>query len=72
MPTTMHFCRTVDFTWRMATARYRVHRYDKDGNWKSLFGAPGKEDGQFNTPHGIWIDDRPGREAVSRRRRPRE
>jgi hypothetical protein len=42
---------------------YRVHRYDKDGKWLSMFGEPGKGDGQFNTPHGIWIDSRPGREA---------
>ena len=27
-----------------------------------MFGKPGKGDGEFNTPHGIWIDSRPGRE----------
>ena len=27
-----------------------------------MFGEPGKENGQFNTPHGLWIDARPGRE----------
>src|SRR6185295_17636656 len=32
------------------------------GNWKSMFGAPGKEAGQFNTPHGIWLDNRSGRQ----------
>ena len=41
---------------------YRIHRYDKDGNWKSMFGTPGTRDGEFNTPHGVWIDDRPGHE----------
>ena len=37
-----------------------VHRYDKDGNWKSSFGGPGGGEGKFNTPHGIWVDNRPG------------
>ena len=42
---------------------YRIHRYNKDGKWLSMFGKPGKGDGEFNTPHGIWIDNRPGRDA---------
>lgn len=37
---------------------YRIHRYDKDAKWMSTFGAVGNEDGQFNLPHGIWVDDR--------------
>ena len=36
-----------------------VHRYDEDNNWVSSFGGHGKADGQFNLPHGIWIDQRP-------------
>ena len=41
---------------------YVVHIYDNDGNYKSTFGKPGKGDGEFNTPHGVWIDSRsPGR-----------
>lgn len=38
-----------------------VHRYDKDGKWASKFGQASetsKGPGEFNTPHGIWIDDR--------------
>ena len=27
-----------------------------------MFGEPGKGDGQFDTPHGIAIDNRPGRD----------
>jgi hypothetical protein len=41
---------------------FRIHRYDKNGQWLSQFGARGKGDGQFNTPHGICLDNRPGRE----------
>lgn len=42
---------------------YTVHRYDKDGNWQQVIGKPGKGDGEFNTPHGLWIDAREGRDA---------
>src|SRR5689334_18964258 len=41
---------------------YRIHRYNKDGSWRFSFGEPGKGDGQFDTPHGIYYDNRPGRE----------
>ena len=37
-----------------------IHRYDKNANWVSKFGGPGKGEGKFATPHGIWIDRRPG------------
>lgn len=40
-----------------------IHRYDKEGNWVSTFGGSGKGDGQFNLPHGLWIDGRGGKEA---------
>ncbi len=41
---------------------FRIHRYDKDGKWQSSIGKPtesdAKPDGTFNTPHGLWIDNR--------------
>jgi hypothetical protein len=40
---------------------YAVHLYDRDANYKSTFGKPGKEDGQFDLPHGVWIDRRTSR-----------
>jgi hypothetical protein len=39
-----------------------VHRYDKIGDWKSSFGGPGGGEGKFNTPHGIWVDNRAGQD----------
>jgi DNA-binding beta-propeller fold protein YncE len=39
-----------------------VHRYDKDGKYLSTFGGTGNGPGQFRTPHGIWLDDRKGRQ----------
>jgi hypothetical protein len=38
-----------------------VHQYDKDANWVRTWGGTGKAPGQFQTPHGIWLDDRKGR-----------
>jgi DNA-binding beta-propeller fold protein YncE len=63
MPTNYAFLPDGGFFLADGYGSYRVHRYDKEGNWKSMFGTPGKKDGQFNTPHGIWIDDRPGRDV---------
>jgi hypothetical protein len=43
---------------------YCIHRYDADANYVSTFGKPSDKtdaDGTFDTPHGIWIDDRPSR-----------
>jgi DNA-binding beta-propeller fold protein YncE len=37
---------------------YAIHCYDKDANYKSTFGKQGSDDGQFNLPHGVWIDQR--------------
>ena len=53
---------TATFTWPTATARTSIHRYDNDANYKSTFGKEGKGDGQFDLPHGVWIDRRTGRE----------
>jgi hypothetical protein len=63
MPTNFAFL--PDGGWFLADGygSFRIHRYDKNGKWVSMFGAPGKGDGQFDTPHGIWIDSRPGRPA---------
>src|SRR5258705_8249630 len=63
MPTNYGFLPDGGFFLADGYGSYRIHRYDKDAKWKSLFGAPGKKDAQFDTPHGIWIDDRPGREV---------
>src|SRR6187401_695423 len=61
MPTNYAFLPDGGFYLADGYGSYRIHRYDKDGNWKSMFGGPGKGDGQFDTPHGVWIDDRSGR-----------
>lgn len=39
-----------------------IHQFDKSGKWIRSFGETGGGKGQMRTPHGIWVDDRPGRE----------
>lgn len=64
MPTNFAFLDDGGFLLADGYGSYYVHRYDKDGNWKSCFGGPGEGQGKFNTPHGIWIDDRPDRDPT--------
>jgi DNA-binding beta-propeller fold protein YncE len=44
----------------------RVHKFSPDAQYQSSWGEPGKAPGQFNLPHGIWIDRR-GRVLVADR-----
>ncbi|MCH2025913.1 MAG: hypothetical protein MK172_09245 [Verrucomicrobiales bacterium] len=61
MPTNFAFLDDGGFLLADGYGSFCIHRYDKDANWVSKFGGPGKGEGKFNTPHGIWIDRRPGR-----------
>lgn len=61
MPTNFAFTDDGGFLLVDGYGAFVVHRYDKDGKWISHFGGPGKGEGKFNTPHGIWIDKREGR-----------
>lgn len=38
-----------------------IHQYDRDAKWIRTFGGTGKKLGELRTPHGLWLDDRPGR-----------
>jgi len=60
LPTNFTFLPDGDFLLADGYGSYYIHRYDRDGNWKSSFGGPGDGDGKFNTPHGLWLDQRPG------------
>jgi DNA-binding beta-propeller fold protein YncE len=63
LPTNIAFHPTNgDFYVADGYGAYAIHVYDRDANYKSTIGKPGKEDGQFDTPHGVWIDKREGRE----------
>ena len=47
-------------------ANCRVHRFSPQGDLIMSWGGPGKEPGQFNLPHAVWID-RHGRVLVADR-----
>ena len=64
MPTNFAFLDDGGFLLADGYGSFYVHRYDAEGNWQSKFGGPGDGKGKFNTPHGIWIDRRPGREPA--------
>ena len=44
----------------------RVHKFSADARYLFSWGEPGKDPGQFNLPHGVWIDRR-GRLLVADR-----
>ena len=64
MPTNYAFRPDGGFYLADGYGAYCVHQYDKHGNWQSSFGKPGKGAGEFNTPHGICIDARSGRDPM--------
>jgi len=64
MPTNFAFLPDGDFLVADGYGSFWIHRYDKDANWKSCFGGPGDGDTTFINPHGLWYDDRPGREPA--------
>jgi hypothetical protein len=41
-----------------------VHQCGKNAVWVRSWGGAGTEPGKMNTPHGIWLDDRPGRDPM--------
>jgi hypothetical protein len=41
-----------------------LHQYDRGGKWLRTWGGFGEGPGQFKTPHGLWLDDRPGHEPT--------
>ena len=61
LPTNFAFLDDGGFLLADGYGSFCIHRYDKDANWVSKFGGPGKGEGKFATPHGIWIDRREGK-----------
>jgi hypothetical protein len=62
MPTNFAFLDEGGFLLADGYGSFYIHRYDARGDWQSCWGGPGEGAGTFNTPHGLWIDRRPGRE----------
>lgn len=61
-PTNFAFLPDGEFLLADGYGAHIIHHYDKDAKWKRMIGKPGKGEGEFNLPHGLWIDNRPGRE----------
>jgi len=64
MPTNFAFLPDGDFLLADGYGSFWIHRYDRDANWQSCFGGPGDGDTTFINPHGLWYDNRPGREPA--------
>lgn len=64
MPTNFAFLPDGGFLLADGYGSYYIHRYDKDGNWVDCFGGEGEGQGTFQTPHGLWIDDRSDRPVI--------
>jgi len=64
MPTNFAFLDDGGFLLVDGYGAFYVHRYDRDARWQSCFGGAGGGEGKFNTPHGIWVDRRAGRQPA--------
>lgn len=40
-----------------------LHQFTNDGKLKQIIGTPGSGPGQYQIPHGIWIDTRPAKRS---------
>ncbi len=61
-PTNIAFAPDGGFYVADGYGQHYIHQYDKDAKYVRTFGGAGEEAGKFKTPHGLWTDDRPGRE----------
>ncbi len=63
-PTNVAFAPDGGFFVADGYGSHCVHRYDKDAKYLRSWGGEGRTAGKFRTPHGIWFDNRPGREPA--------
>lgn len=60
-PTNIAFAPDGGFYVADGYGSHFIHQYDKDAKWVRTWGGEGTEAGKFKTPHGLWLDNRPGR-----------
>jgi hypothetical protein len=60
-PTNVAFAPDGGFYVGDGYGSHYIHQYDKDTKWVRTWGGFGDKPGKMKTPHGIWLDDRPGR-----------
>jgi hypothetical protein len=61
-PTNIAFAPDGGFYIGDGYGSHYIHQYDKDAGWVRTWGGAGDAPGKMRTPHGLWLDDRPGRE----------
>ena len=61
-PTNVAFAPDGGFYVADGYGSHYIHQYDSKARWVRTWGGGGKEPGKMQTPHGIWLDDRKGRE----------
>ncbi|MEM9944254.1 MAG: hypothetical protein AAF939_22050 [Planctomycetota bacterium] len=64
LPTNFAFLDDGGFLLADGYGSFFIHRFDKDANWVSCFGGAGEGEGTFKTSHGLWVDNRPGKEPT--------
>ena len=63
-PTNVNFMPDGGFVIGDGYGSHFLHRYDKDAKWMHSWGGFGDAPGKMKTPHGHWLDERPGREPA--------
>jgi hypothetical protein len=63
-PTNVAFAPDGGFYIGDGYGSHYIHQYDKDNKWVRTWGGQGTEPGKMRTPHGLWLDNRPGREPT--------
>ena len=61
-PTNVAFAPDGGFYVGDGYGSHYIHQYDKDAKWVRTWGGEGDAPGKMRTPHGLWLDNRPGRE----------
>ena len=60
-PTNVAFAPDGGFYIADGYGSHFIHQFDKQANWVRTWGGEGTDNGLMKTPHGIWLDNRPGR-----------
>jgi hypothetical protein len=58
IPTNVAFSPNGEFYVADGYGSNWIHQYDLKGNYIRTFGGPGKDPGQVQQPHGLWVDTR--------------
>ena len=58
IPTNVAFSPNGDFYVADGYGSNWIHQFDVRANYVRTFGGPGKEAGQVQQPHGLWVDNR--------------